>query len=56
MLPGVTRVWRNIGAVRNKGFEAILGVDVIKTDDLLWTIDANIGLNRNKVTELYAAA
>jgi beta-glucosidase-like glycosyl hydrolase len=50
---GVTRVWRNIGAVRNKGFEAILGVDVIKTDDLLWTIDANIGLNRNKVTELY---
>lgn len=50
---GVTRVWRNVGAVRNKGFEATLSVDVIKNNDLLWTIDGNIGLNRNKVTELY---
>ena len=50
---GVTSVWRNIGAVRNKGFEAIVGVDLISNKDMLWTIDANIGLNRNKVTELY---
>ncbi len=50
---GVTRVWRNIGAVRNKGFEATASVDIIKNRDLLWSIDANIGLNRNKVTELY---
>ena len=50
---GVTSVWRNIGAVRNKGFEAIASVDVISNNDMLWTIDANIGLNRNKVTELY---
>ena len=52
-LTGVTRVWRNIGAVRNKGFEAILSVDVLKQQDVLWTIEGNIGLNRNKVTELY---
>lgn len=52
-ITGVTRVWRNIGAVRNKGFEATASVDVIKNKELLWTIDGNIGLNRNKVTELY---
>lgn len=52
-LTGVTSVWRNIGAVRNKGFEATASVDIIKNNDLLWTIDGNIGLNRNKVTELY---
>lgn len=52
-LTGVTRVWRNVGAVRNKGFEATASIDVIKNKDLLWTIDGNIGLNRNKVTELF---
>lgn len=52
-LTGVTRIWRNIGAVRNKGFEATASVDIIKNKELLWTIDGNIGLNRNKVTELY---
>ncbi len=50
---GITSTWRNVGAVRNKGFEAVASVDIIKNRDLLWTIDANIGLNRNKVTELY---
>lgn len=52
-LTGVTQIWRNVGAVNNKGFEAILGVDIIKTANTLWTVDANIGLNRNKVTKLY---
>ena len=52
-LTGVTRIWRNIGAVRNKGFEATASFDVIKNKELLWTIDGNLGLNRNKVTELY---
>ncbi len=52
-LTGVTRIWRNIGAVRNKGFEATASFDVIKNKELIWTIDGNLGLNRNKVTELY---
>lgn len=52
-LTGVTSIWRNVGAVRNKGFEATASVDIIKNAELLWTVDANIGLNRNKVTELY---
>lgn len=52
-LTGVTAIWRNVGEVNNRGFEATVGVDVIKTKDLLWSIDANIGLNRNKVEKLY---
>lgn len=52
-LTGITKIWRNVGGVRNRGFEAIIGVDILKSSDLLWSFDSNIGLNRNKVTELY---
>lgn len=52
-LTGVTAIWKNVGEVNNRGFETTVGVDVIKTKDLLWSIDANIGLNRNKVNKLY---
>ncbi len=52
-LTGVTSIWRNVGEVLNRGFEATLGVDIIKTQDVLWSVDANIGLNRNEVTKLY---
>lgn len=52
-LTGVTAIWRNVGEVNNRSFEATVGVDVIRTKDLLWSIDANIGLNRNKVNKLY---
>jgi TonB-linked SusC/RagA family outer membrane protein len=50
---GVTSIWKNVGAVNNKGFEASLSVDLIKNDNLRWTVDANIGTNKNKVTSLY---
>ncbi|TDP01476.1 SusC/RagA family TonB-linked outer membrane protein [Flavobacterium sp. 245] len=50
---GVTSIWRNVGAVNNKGFEASVNVDIIKTDNLKWSVDANIGTNKNKVTSLY---
>lgn len=52
-LTGVTRYWRNVGAVRNKGLEVAASLDILKNKELQWTVDANIGLNRNKVTELY---
>ncbi|MBB4803144.1 TonB-linked SusC/RagA family outer membrane protein [Flavobacterium nitrogenifigens] len=50
---GVTSIWRNVGAVNNRGFEASINVDIIKNDNLKWSIDANIGTNKNKVTSLY---
>lgn len=45
--------YKNIGEVQNKGIEATIGVDVIKTKDWNWNISANIAKNTNKVKELY---
>jgi hypothetical protein len=50
---GVTGIWKNVGAVNNKGFEATLNVEIINNADWKWSIDANIGANKNKVTSLY---
>jgi TonB-linked SusC/RagA family outer membrane protein len=50
---GVTSIWRNVGAVNNKGFEAAINVDIVKNENWKWSVDANIGLNKNKVTSLY---
>lgn len=52
-LTGVTQVWRNVGKVNNQGIELSLGADIIKTKDWYWSIDANLGMNRNEVKELY---
>lgn len=52
-LTGVTSRWRNVGELNNKGFEVMLGVDIIKRKDLFWSFDANLGLNRNKIEKLY---
>lgn len=50
---GVTGVYRNVGSVKNNGFEASVNVDILKGGDWNWSVAANIGLNRNEVTELY---
>ncbi len=51
---GVTRYWDNVGNVINNGIEITLGVDIIKGKDWNWSVDANLGLNRNKVDKLYS--
>jgi len=50
---GVNQAWRNVGSVKNDGFEASVGVNIIDNKDWFWSVDANLGLNRNKVDELY---
>ncbi|MDR3218451.1 MAG: TonB-dependent receptor [Dysgonamonadaceae bacterium] len=52
-LIGVTSTWQNVGEMENKGFEVMLGADIVKTKDWFWAADFNLGLNRNKVTKLY---
>lgn len=55
-LPGVTGIvgiYRNVGAVKNNGFEVSMNVDILKGGDWSWSVAANLGLNRNKITELY---
>jgi TonB-linked SusC/RagA family outer membrane protein len=43
----------NAGNIQNNGFEFSLGGTVIKNRDIMWDIDANIGINRSKVVDLY---
>ncbi|TRX71937.1 SusC/RagA family TonB-linked outer membrane protein [Carboxylicivirga sp. M1479] len=52
---GFEGYWENIGAVKNKGFEVVLGADIITSasDGFEWRLDANIGVNRNEITELF---
>ena len=52
-LTGVTRIWRNVGEMRNTGFEIAIGGDIIRTKDLTWSVDLNIGHNKNELRDLY---
>ncbi len=52
-LTGVTSVWKNIGKMNNKGIEVVLGADIIRNSDWLWSVDINLGHNVNKLTDIY---
>lgn len=52
-LTGVTSIWQNIGEMENKGIELAIGGDIIRTNDLTWSVDVNLGHNANKLTKLY---
>lgn len=52
---GFSGFWENIGAVKNKGLELVMGADIFKSKNngFSWHVDANIGVNKNEITELY---
>lgn len=50
---GVTSVLQNIGEMKNDGLELAIGGDLIRNDKLSWSLDFNIGHNRNTLTKLY---
>lgn len=52
-LTGGTRVTRNMGSIRNTGFEATIGTDIIKKKDFEWTAELNLSHNKNKILSLY---
>lgn len=52
-ITGITSYWQNIGEVENNGFELSLSADIIKNNDWYWSVDYNVGLNRNKIKKLY---
>lgn len=47
-----TTVFLNAGNVENKGIEAALGIDVIKSERFHWNTGINYTVNRNKILEL----
>jgi TonB-linked SusC/RagA family outer membrane protein len=52
-LTGDTRVKRNMGSMQNRGIEATIGIDVIKSDPLNWNFELNMAHSKNKVLKLY---
>ncbi|RAV30672.1 SusC/RagA family protein [Sinomicrobium soli] len=50
---GITSIWQNIGEMENKGIELSVGGDIIRNEDLTWSLDVNMGHNVNKLTKLY---
>ena len=52
-LSGVTRIWQNVGKMKNKGIEISVGGDIIRNDDFVWSLDANLSHNINKLTDIY---
>lgn len=50
---GITSIWQNIGEMENKGIELAIGGDIIRNEDLTWSLDLNLGHNTNKLTKLY---
>jgi TonB-linked SusC/RagA family outer membrane protein len=55
-LTGVTSIWQNVGEMENQGFEVVLGADIIKNKNWNWSVDFNLGLNKNEIKELYGDA
>lgn len=52
-LTGVTSRWQNVGEISNKGIELTIGGDIIRTKDWTWSLEANLGHNKNVVEKLY---
>ena len=50
---GVNGIWANAGKLTNQGFEVSVGAELLKTNNLMWRVDANLSLNRNKIKKLY---
>jgi TonB-dependent starch-binding outer membrane protein SusC len=46
---GYNTIIDNVGEVQNKGFELEIGTDIMNTQNLRWSVDANLSINRNKV-------
>ena len=45
--------WDNVGTMVNRGVELTLAGSVIATENFLWTLNANVSYNKNKITSLY---
>ena len=52
MTTGMSTVYQNIGAIRNRGIEASINASVINNNNLTWNIYANMTWNKNKIIKL----
>ena len=49
---GLSKVYQNIGSMRNRGVEIGLNGTILQTKGWTWTAYANVTLNQNRVTKL----
>ena len=52
MTTGMSTVYQNIGAIRNRGIEASINASVNNNNNLTWNIYANMTWNKNKIIKL----
>ncbi|MBO5419068.1 MAG: TonB-dependent receptor [Bacteroidales bacterium] len=45
--------WDNVGTMVNRGFELNLTGTLLNVNDFLWTVNANVSYNHNRIVELY---
>lgn len=50
---GDTRVYRNVGSIRNSGVEVTIISDNIQSKNFNWTTNLNLSHNKNRLLELY---
>ena len=50
---GYGYIWDNIGAMVNRGVEFNVNATVLAVKDFSWNVNANVGYNHNRLTELY---
>lgn len=48
--------WDNVGDMTNRGVEVSLAADVIQHKDFVWSVNANVSYNRNKMTSSTAGS
>ena len=49
---GTTGYYGNMGDVRNRGLELTLSADLVRRNNIVWSVYANLSHNRNKITKL----
>lgn len=52
-ITGVTSIWQNVGKMKNRGVELTIGGDIIRSKDWTWSLDINMGHNKNELKKLY---
>ena len=50
---GYGYMWDNVGTMVNRGVELNVNATVIAYTDFSWSVNANVGYNHNRLTELY---
>ncbi|MBO5915541.1 MAG: TonB-dependent receptor [Bacteroidales bacterium] len=50
---GYTALPMNIGSMQNSGYELELGIDLIRTKNIVWSVNGNATTVKNKILELH---